>query len=382
MREIRALSPTSLMLYKRDPELWYLKYCADEQLPRSEQTKPAAVGSAFDALIKARLYKHYYNEVAIDHPYSARTLLAQQVNPDLMDWATNAGIHCLTQYERCGALADILLETHQPPQFEFPLRQTLTLDGLEVPVYGIPDMSYHYNGYTIILDWKVNGYCAKSVTSPTPGYLICRDGWDFRYCKPSRSHRKMHPDVVKKQLADLTISSQPLEASDEQWAVQLTTYAWLIGGDNDFIGAIEQLCGQPVPGHDQPNLRIASFRGQVSKGFQETLVGMYTQCWLAYKSGHIFLTESREASNARCKFLDNLTHILMKGNPDSSEFIAATEYLKGKDVYDSYRDYRRDIIECRRARGEVGLPDPDDYSGVVDKVTTQVGLVNLPQNGE
>ena len=371
------------MLYKRDPELWYLRYCADEQLPRSQQTKPASVGSAFDAFVKSRLYKHYYNEVPIDHPYSARTLLAQQVEPHNIDWATNAGIHCLTQYERCGALADIMLETPEPPQFEFQIRQTLSLDGMEVPVYGIPDMSYRYDGYLIILDWKVTGYCAKQPTSPTPGYLICRDGWDFRYCKPSRSHHKMHPAVQKTRLGALTISNQPLEACDEQWAVQLTTYAWLLGepvGTINFVAAIEQLCGQPVPGHDQPNLRIASFRGLISPGFQETLVGMYTQCWVAYKSGHIFLTESRAASNAHCQFLDNLTHILMKGDPNSSEFLAAADYLKGKDVYDAYRDYRRDIIECRRARGELGLPDPDDYSGLAETTTTRAGLIDLPQN--
>lgn len=369
------------MLYQRSPELWYLRYCADEQLPRTAQTKPASVGSAFDALIKSRLYRHYYHEVAVDHPYSARTLLAQQVEPQNRDWATAAAVHCLQQYEYSGAAADLLMTTLEPPEFEFKLKQVVTLDGVDVPIYGIPDMSFIYGGYRVILDWKVMGFCAKSQTSPQPGYLICRDGWNLAFRMPSRTHRQMHSAARRSRLGDMTISSQPFELSNPEWATQLTTYSWLLGepvGSTNFIAAVEQLCGNPANnGSDFPDLRIASFRGQISSGFQETVIGQYSQCWVAYKSGHIFLTESRAASDDHCAFLDNLVKVLMKGDPNSSKFLAATEFLKGKDVYDATRDYRRDIIVARRLRGEVGLPDPDDYSGVESAAATRPGLIDL-----
>ena len=380
MREIKYLSPTSLMLYQRSPELWYLRYCCETQLPRTPQGRPASVGSAFDALIKSRLYRHYYFEVPTDHPYSAKTLLAAQVEAQNYEWAVGAGIHCLHQYERCGAAADLLLASREPPEFEFKLRQTITFDGLDVPIYGIPDMSYQVDGVRVILDWKVMGFCSKSVTSPAPGYLTARDGWDLNYRQPSRTHRTRHKDVTTRQVAGLTVSSRPLEEANAEWATQLTTYAWLLGCQDHFIAAVEQLCGYPDKVSEFPDLRIASFRNTVSSGFQDTLMGQYTQLWLAYKSGHIFLTEPRAASDDHCRFLDNLANTLMKSHPDSPEFQAAVAFISGKDVYDVKRDYRRDIIEARRLRGETGLPDPDDYSGIVAQIQQTQGLIQLPQS--
>lgn len=378
MREIKYLSPTSLMLYQRQSELWYLRYCCETQLPRSPQGKPASVGSAFDALIKARLYKHYYCEVPDDHPYAARTLLAAQVEPQHSEFAINAGVHCLMQYEKCGAAADLLMAGGEPPEFEFKLKQLVKLDGVEVPLYGIPDMAYQANGVKVILDWKVMGFCSRSITSPAPGYLMCRDGWDLAYRVPSRTNRTRHKNISTAQKAGLTISSRPLEEANAEWATQLTTYAWLLGCENDFIAAIEQLCGYPDDVAEFPDLRIATFRNTVSKGFQETLMGQYAQLWVAYKSGHIFLTESRAESDARCKFLDHVAHTLMKSHPDSQEFMAAADYLKGKDVYDMNRDWRKEIIEARRTRGEEGLPDPDDFSGVLATLDLKEGLIPLP----
>ena len=378
MREIKYLSPTSLMLYQRSPELWYLRYACEEQLPRTPQGKPASVGSAFDALIKSRLYKHYYFDVPPDHAYSAKTMLAAQVEPHNYEFAVKAGIHCLHQYEKCGAAADLMLASGEPPEFEFKLRQTLTLEGMEVPIYGIPDMSYRIPHTRVILDWKVMGFCGKSITSPAPGYLICRDGWDLSYRMPSRTHRKRHKDISKVEKAGLTVSSRPLEEANADWATQLTTYAWLLGCQGDFIAAVEQLCGYPDDVAEFPDLRIATFRNTVSLGFQETLMGSYVQLWVAYKSGHIFLTEARAASDDHCRYLDNVAHALMKKHPDTSEFMAACAFLKGKDVYDPNRDYRRDIIEARRLRGEVGLPDPDDYTGISSEIQKQPGLITLP----
>ncbi len=383
MRTITALSPTSVSLYNRSPDLWYLRYCAEHRLPRQNQTRPASAGSAFDALIKAKLWQEYnFPAQDDDHPYAARTLLAAQVEPHNLEWATAAGVNCLQQYIRCGALADLMLLAREPPQFEFQLRQLVELDGVSVPIYGIPDMSFYVAGTLVILDWKVTGYCAHSVTSPAPGYLICRDGWDHAYRLPTRSHRKRHKDANITQDSGITITDYVLEQSNPVWALQLATYAWLLGvepGSTDYITAVDQLCGVPDACKDHPDVRVASYRAKISKGFQETVIGYYSQCWLAYQSGHIFLTESRSASNDRVAFLENLVEILMTGDPDSQEFLAAVDYLSGKDVYDAKRDYRADVIIARRAGGETGLPDPDDYTGVAarNKATTRAGLIDL-----
>lgn len=356
MREISALSPTSVMLYERDPILWYLRYCADERLPRTVQSQPAAVGSAFDAMIKSLLYAQFHPDERItpEHPYSAVTLLNKQVEAPNRDWATRAGLHCLDQYSQSGALAELLLSvTALPelPKFEFHTRDVVSLDGLDVPIVGIPDMSFRFGDYSTlaILDWKVNGFCSKTLTTPAAGYIICRDGWRYDQFVPSRSANKAHPKTRVIERFGIRINEMPLEEINEEWATQTATYAWLLGmlpRETDFICSIEQLCGNPV-GTEFPNLRIASFKNQVSRGFQETLIGKYVTCWHAYKTGHIFHTESREASDDLCKQLEHICYVLMRGDPASQAWDAAINFISGRNVYDLYHDYRAEILAAR-----------------------------------
>lgn len=388
MREIKALSPTSLDLFWRNTETWYLKYCTDVRLPRQQQTQPMSVGSAFDAFIKALLYEKFHGKVQVGHKFSAHTLFNAQVDEALRPWAADAGCNCLDQYQRSGALADLLLETgklQKKPQFEFTLREKISYSGFEVPILGIPDMYYHTDiGQLVILDWKINGYCGKAVTSPAPGYIRCRDGWEFGKYKPTRTHGKPHTDISITRREGMAISSMPLEEANETWAAQVTTYAWLLGepvGSANFVAAIEQLCGYPFGVDCPPGLRIASHRAVVTHAYQETLIGKYIQCWHAYKSGHIFLMESRQQSDEKCKFLEEVARTLMHDRVDSPRFSAAIEFLQGKDFYDPHRDHRGDIIRERRRLGEVGLPDNYDPSGIDqrDGVRCGSGLIGLSQ---
>ena len=56
MRMPKYLSPTSLSVWKRDKEQYYLQYLAEKRPPHEPQTQPMSVGSAFDAYIKSHLY--------------------------------------------------------------------------------------------------------------------------------------------------------------------------------------------------------------------------------------------------------------------------------------------------------------------------------------
>ena len=60
MRMPEYLSPTSLNVWKRDQEQFYLQYLAEKRPPREPQTQPMAVGAAFDAYVKSYLYNRYY----------------------------------------------------------------------------------------------------------------------------------------------------------------------------------------------------------------------------------------------------------------------------------------------------------------------------------
>jgi hypothetical protein len=388
VRKIDALSPTSMNLYWSDTEAWYIKYMSENRLPRAPQTRPMSVGSAFDALIKATLYRRFYGEVPPGHKYSAQTMLKEQVEEPIREWATTAGLNALIQYQNSGALADLILETaghQQIPQFEFTVRETISFNGFDVPILGKPDMYYMTSdGLRVILDWKVNGYCAKSPTSPAPGYIKCRDGWDFATHKPSRSHNMPHPNANPHDHRNFKVSSVPLEEASELYASQTATYAWLMGepiGSDNFVCAIEQLCGYPFDGSDIPGLRIASHRSVISPAYQETLVGKYVDCWKAYKTGHIFLAEARDASDKHCTYLDKICEVLMKGEVDGALFTSALEFVRQKDRYDPYRDWRKDIILARRAAGESGLPDPDCFTANSNgsAPTVAPGLITVPE---
>ena len=377
MRTLEALSPTSLKLFWADPEMWYIRYLAEPRLPRSAQAKPASVGSAFDAMIKNLLFKRFYPNIIVNehHPFSTVKLLEAQVEPQNREWATEQGLHCLTQYNASGALADLLLETtnlHKLPVFEFRAREKISLRSLEVPILGIPDMSYHRSADSplTILDWKVNGYCSKSITSPAIGFVKCRDGWSYAEAKPSRTANKSHPKAFPRNVDGVMMSSVPLEETNEDWAAQETTYAWLLGvpPGGKFYCAIEQLCGYPN-GQAKPDIRVASFRATVSDGYQEHLIGKYVTCWHAYMTGHIFVTESREASDLKCKMLDGLCTSLMTGDPASPAWEAAIAYISQRNFYDYNHDYRTEILQAR------GLPCAATGTGIIGAG----GLLNMGQ---
>ena len=56
MRIPKSLSYSSLSLWEKDIDEFYAKYLSDHAAPRLPQTPPMAVGSAFDAEVKAALH--------------------------------------------------------------------------------------------------------------------------------------------------------------------------------------------------------------------------------------------------------------------------------------------------------------------------------------
>ena len=55
MRTPRSLSYSSLTLFEKDCEEFYMRYLADKAAPRLPQEPPMAVGRAFDAYVKSQL---------------------------------------------------------------------------------------------------------------------------------------------------------------------------------------------------------------------------------------------------------------------------------------------------------------------------------------
>jgi len=309
MRIPRSLSYSSMSLWYKDQDEFYVRYLAEHAAPRLPQEKPAAVGSAFDAYVKAQLNWDLYGR---DMPgqFEFGAIFESQVEPQNRDFALAAGKHVFKAYKLCGAYDDLLKQLRQsvePPRFEFKV------DGLirGVPFTGKPDCRFILDlgegRIHCIYDWKVRGYCSKHGASPSKGYAVCLDG--FKSEKPSRSQGKEHALYKAMSFRGLPINSGYIEFCNDEYADQLCLYGWLLGekiGDENVVVGIEELVAKYMGEGNRPTLRYARHRGRVKADYQEKLADKVARCWAAISGGHVFSGLSREDSDARCKVLEEM----------------------------------------------------------------------------
>jgi hypothetical protein len=265
------------------------------------QERPAAVGSAFDARVKAALHEALYGAGA-DPKYAFEALYEAQVEPQNRDWALDESQHVFDCYKVSGFYDGILREllvSVEPPRFEFTVEAALC----GVPFTGKPDCGWVTPGSVrVIHDWKCNGYLGKATTSPHKSYMLCRDGW---IGKQSKSHGTEHNAFLGRPHGDLTINTSYLESANTAWADQLSLYAWAMGEPvgGETVISVHQIVAKAMPA-ERPQLRMAAFRALVAKEYQLALAERLKRCWGAITSGHVFLDLSREDSDARCEALD------------------------------------------------------------------------------
>lgn len=293
MRLPEYLSPTSIKLFYSDIELFYQRYLSETKKDRDLQTQPMSIGSAFDAYVKSYLHQRIYGK-GFDSRYELKALFEAQVQEHNRDWAWVHGETVFREYRESGALADLVIELGTavgPPRFEFDLRGEI--EG--VPLLGKPDVFFiSKEGARVIYDWKVNGYCSKSLTSPMKGAVKLRDNGSV----------KQHKDacVINKNGIDINVN-MTLEEGNQDWADQLTIYGWLLGepvGSEEIIYGIDQITG---PAN---RLRFATHRLRVSPDYQFSLVENITGAWDIILSGYIFREMTEEDSIKRCEVLDSV----------------------------------------------------------------------------
>lgn len=271
---MKYLSPSSIHCWLNDPEEFFMRYFTDKE--RDSQTQPMAIGSAFDARVKAFLYLVVYGkEKAETDGYGCRWLFEQQVAKEHWDWAWEHSEKVWRGYKELmipGLLKE--LEGAVAVNFEFTLNDVI--DG--VPLLGKPDMFFVKDGITIIYDWKVNGYCAKRLKSPAKGYVLLRELGQI-----DKVHKLCTVvDGVNVELA--------MEEVDKTWADQLSVYAWLLGepvGSDTWVGGIDQICGGG-------RMRFAKHRARVSSEWQKQFFAVAKDLWTRIQSGWIFADLSFE----------------------------------------------------------------------------------------
>jgi len=279
MRKPKYLSPTSVSTWDKDRCEYYRKYLCEKRIPHMAQTEPMAVGSAFDAYIKNYLAKclgmpEATGELDLDF------LLTEQVEAHNRDFGISAGLDCFNQYKTLGATAELMkeLETASDKPF-FESTREATVEG-KVPLLGKPDL-YFWNkaGSLVIYDWKVNGYCSASNTSPRKGYVrLLQEG------KPRKVHKMVDPFMIEGVMMDV---SNTMEELDVSWAAQLAIYGWVLGGiGKPIIAGIDQLACTGG------KIRVASLRNRIGEEFQDNLWAKCKEIWERIESGRIFDTDN------------------------------------------------------------------------------------------
>jgi hypothetical protein len=320
-KQVEYLSPSAITKWlKEGPEAYYLHYLTPNRPPREPQTQPMSIGSAFDAYCKSYLHDKLFGKGHTDsNRFDLTAIFEAQVEEQHRDWALENGKYVFDVYKSSGALADLLndlLGAKNSPRFEFEVRgqvngyrEGVQLTTNQVTLLGKPDAAYvNRHGIHVVLDWKVNGYCSKYPTSPLKGYVRLR-GSDGR-------NTGCHKDCSPYELGGMTINIAGfLEHFNEDWARQLSIYAWLCeeAVGSDYIVAIDQMSCKPCPGA-KPTIRVAEHRLRVSPDFQWECFRQACEIWSIVTSDHIFRNLTLEESQARCELLDKQAETLYGDN--------------------------------------------------------------------
>jgi hypothetical protein len=299
VRKPNHVSPSSLGLWRKNRDEFYLRHLAERRPPRLPQEIYMAIGSASDAYFKSSLYERLFGRN--DPRYEFTALFESQVEKHNRDWALENGRHVFECYKLSGAyddLLELLLASTETPRFEFLTMRTIG----GVPFLGRPDCRFAWQTIPATLDWKVKGYC--SAASPSKAYMLCRDG--YVNGKPSRSHNTQHKLFMPLDFHGLRIGAGYLEDADQDYGEQLSIYSWLEGetpGNENVILCIDEIVGKQDEGN-KPLLRIANHRSRCRREFQLDLLRRAQQCWQSIQDGWIFRELPREQSDARCEVLE------------------------------------------------------------------------------
>lgn len=312
-RKPKYLSYSSLSLFEKNREEFFLKHLAGNRPDRIPQQRPASVGSSFDARVKAEL------SAALGIPGNRfEDLFEASVEPQNRDWALPAGQYVYEEYRRCGAYDDLLAVLRTASEVHFESKVDREVSG--VPLSGKPDCRFvvkpALTAIQVILDWKVKGFCSRNTTSPTKGYRLVRDcgGW----LKPGRNNGLAHDLYLPYDHHGFEVGAGFMETCNDEYADQITVYGWLLGqepGDESVAVMIDEIVAKP--NGERPLLRVANHRARVTRRHQLELLERAKKCWDAIHSGHIFTDLSRDDSDARCELLDSTAAALKTGGDDA-----------------------------------------------------------------
>lgn len=239
------ISYSNYRTWNADRDQWVIRYIVRY---RQKQTRPMAVGTAFDAYVKAYLE---------DRPVSFRQI-AEEFHPEMH----KVGSQLLVQYIQMGAYQR-LQELIADRPFSTSDKLLFGKSPSGVPLCGIPDLVT----YNAILDWKVNGAPPGRKQSPAPGY-----GKLFEYKPIKRRARRKATRTGK-----------------DEWWEQIVFYRWMV---NRMIGIIHQ-CTWSRTGM-QCSEYVLEPTDEFARGLDLAVAKMYEQIENDHIYDELSVSESRE----------------------------------------------------------------------------------------
>lgn len=271
MYTIKHISYSALKLWESDRRAYFLRYLASKRKPYDPQTHYMAVGSAFDAFVKAELHKRYINDG--DPTYDRDTLFEDQVEPHVRDEARTAGEAVWKAYQDSGAFDALCSDLDGADTIRMEVEVTADLG--DCTILGLPDLMFvNRLGKRVIHDWKVNGYYSKN--GPP---------------KPRKNHYVIYePGATPRKF---NVVNLPFNNGCPDWAEQLTMYAWVMDAPDCKL-QVDQ-CLFP---------RFVRYQGEVEQSFKDDLRKRLANLWSCVKSGHVFTDLPFEENLALCKTLE------------------------------------------------------------------------------
>jgi len=243
------LSPSALMASENMPNSFYLNRLIHNKMVREPQSLAAAVGSAFDFLIKSELILTQFTNkkhLLVDIKKGIET------NQDEAFTAGKIALNAYTKVIDLNIFHDV--EIHKQVE----------IDG--IPIMGKLDASISNPSikYSFPFDWKVMGYTSKNPISPLPFYKRIWKG-----IRPLPCHKEYSKGI-------------PFENINDKWALQLCTYGWMLGIPFSiefpvyidvilFINKIIQ--------------SIVIYEGIITKKYQELVISRYKNLWHSIING-------------------------------------------------------------------------------------------------
>lgn len=277
------ISSSSLALWEKSPEEWVMKYVVGI---KQSQTLPMAVGTVFDAMIKAKFEALFCGGLGEDD-YEKYLLSSLQIYGEERETAILAGRETYVRYLKSGNY-DTLVRCIRAGQWAVELVGNITVklpfgpNGEMVNVNLRPDMILHKLASDgtckgIVQDWKVNGFMAGAGASVHGGWAErCSIPPDKKAVNRGRAELLLPFEGINYNVSDM-------ELMKEEWAIQLGLYGLGWGWEKcEWLAWIEQIAWGP----QNPNLadrpmRVGSHRYKLSETFKSKLRTRVWKMWEA-----------------------------------------------------------------------------------------------------